>query len=76
MSRYFFHIRQGNAVLIDDEGLLLRDVDAAIFEAFQSTKDLTAASIRAGRGLDNSLIEVIDESGHILNPASGHRLLN
>ena len=76
MSRYYFHIRQGENVLVDDDGMLLRDADAASAEAFQSARDLTEDSIKAGKGLDGSLIEIVDEFGHALGVADIRRLLN
>jgi hypothetical protein len=76
MSRFYFHIRQGNGLLVDDEGMLLCDAAAASAEAFQSTRDLSQASIRAGKGLDGSLIVIMDEQGRTLGPAGLRRLLN
>ena len=76
MSRYYFHIKQGSHVLLDEEGLLLENIKAAYFEAQQSAMDLTRANIRAGMGLDASVVEIYDDKGHVLDAGPARFLLN
>jgi hypothetical protein len=40
MPRFYFHIRDGDTVILDDEGYELADVDAARAEALDSARDL------------------------------------
>lgn len=76
MSKYYFHIRQGQQLLLDEEGLQLKSVEAAYLEAQQSAMDLSRANIRAGLGLDASTIEIFDDHGRVVEAGHGRRLLN
>jgi hypothetical protein len=40
MPTYYFHIRDGNTLILDDDGCELVDVEATRKEAFQSARDL------------------------------------
>jgi len=76
MERYYFHIRQGERLVVDDEGMLLKGLEAVLFEASESAKDLTRESLRTGKGLDDSVIEITDEAGHFLRFTEARRLLH
>ncbi|MFC5483162.1 DUF6894 family protein [Microvirga aerilata] len=67
MSRYYRHIRQGDRLIQDPEGVELRDLDAARAEAIQGIRDILAEAIK--RGTDNPLddaIVITDEAGREL----------
>lgn len=51
MNRYFFHIRSGNVVVPDDEGMYLFGMEAARAEALLRCGDLPKEGIHAGAGL-------------------------
>jgi hypothetical protein len=40
MPRYYFHIRDGDTLILDDDGCELADVEATKAEAFDSARDL------------------------------------
>jgi uncharacterized protein DUF6894 len=40
MPRYYFHIRDGDTFILDDEGFELADMEAVKIEAFRSAMDL------------------------------------
>jgi hypothetical protein len=64
MARYYRHIRQGDRLVEDPEGVELPDLDAARAEALQGIRDVLAEAIK--RGDDTALDEVIviaDEAG-------------
>lgn len=76
MAQYYFHIRDQAAVIPDDEGAYLPDVEAARKEAHLSALDLAMADLRGGRGVDGRMIEVTDEKGHIVHVLPIRAVLN
>jgi Domain of unknown function (DUF6894) len=40
MPRYYFHIRDGDTLILDDDGCELADVEATRAEALDSARDL------------------------------------
>ncbi len=46
MAQYFFHLRNGNVLEPDEDGLELPDVDAAYLEAFRAAKDMWIEAIQ------------------------------
>ncbi|MGN8545352.1 hypothetical protein [Bradyrhizobium sp. CCBAU 53421] len=62
MKRYFFDIREGDELAVDEEGILLPDIEAAEIEAAKSLADVVRD--RAGANTSRQVtIEVRDESG-------------
>jgi len=49
MPRYYRHIRQGDQLIQDPEGIELPDLDAARADALQGIRDIIAEGIRRGR---------------------------
>jgi hypothetical protein len=66
MPRYHFHIRDGRDVALDEEGMDLPNLDAAISEAELSGREILADMVRAGRPLDGQAVEITDERGAVL----------
>lgn len=66
MPRYFFNIREGDHVSVDEEGLVLPGLAAAEAEAEQSGRELLADMLRNGTPLDGQIIEVTNEDGAVL----------
>jgi hypothetical protein len=67
MSRFYCHIRQGDTLIQDIDGLELPNLDAARTEALDGIRDILAAGIR--RGEDGALDDVLlitDEAGREL----------
>jgi hypothetical protein len=65
MKRYYFDIREGAHVAADEEGLMMRDIDAVQKEAAQSLADMARDAV-SGRMLHRMAIEVRDEAGLVL----------
>ena len=66
MPRFFFHIADGERFL-DDEGVVLPDVSAAVEMAWVGAREMVAEDLKLGNGLPlNDRIEIHDESGHIV----------
>lgn len=70
MSRYYFHIREGDLLTLDEEGLELSGMDAARDEAAASMMDLMRG------GLLGASIQIMDEVGNMLDAASLRRTLH
>jgi hypothetical protein len=61
--RYFFHLRENGAYLIDDEGLDLADMDAVRAAATAGARSVIASEVMAGRVPLQAVVEVDDEDG-------------
>jgi hypothetical protein len=63
MPHYYFHLRHGSQLTIDDEGQDLPDDDAARVEAVESVHEILAEEIRAKRADVPEAMVVADENG-------------
>jgi hypothetical protein len=61
--RYFFHVREGESYLLDDEGLELADVASAFAAATAGARSIIAAEAVQGNLPLRAIIEVDDEKG-------------
>ena len=61
--RYYFHLREEDGYVIDDEGLELADLNAARAAATEGARSVIAAEAMAGRLPLRTIIEVDDEQG-------------
>jgi hypothetical protein len=61
--RYYFHLREEDGYVIDDEGLELADENAAKIAATEGARSVIAAEAMAGRLPLRTIIEVDDERG-------------
>jgi hypothetical protein len=69
MPRYFFDLREGDDLAVDEEGMELRDLEAVHEEAARSLADLARDEVRrvAKHGGGHEMaIEVRDEAGPVL----------
>ena len=67
MPTYYFHIRDGNTLILDDDGCELADVESTRNEAFQSARDLRHQDATDGLFTTNApYIEVCDEAGSVV----------
>jgi len=66
MKRYYFDIREGDHLAADEEGLMMRDIDAVQQEAAQSLADMARDAV-SGRMLHRMAIEVRDDIGPVLD---------
>jgi hypothetical protein len=66
MPRYYIHIYD-DAVMIDRDGMELRDLAAAKHEAIRGARSMMAEHLVAGRPLQLfHRVEIADESGKVL----------
>ncbi|MBB3594802.1 hypothetical protein FHX08_005212 [Rhizobium sp. BK529] len=61
--RYFFHIRDGEDLILDQEGSDCASLAAAIEEAKADARELMAERLRSGRELDGQSFEIVDDAG-------------
>jgi len=66
MPIYFFHIRDGDTVILDEEGAEFADTVAASEEARASASDLASELVREGHYSLSSQVELTDEDGAVL----------
>jgi hypothetical protein len=67
MGHFYFHLRAGDQLILDDEGLDLPDVSAARREAMQSAREILAAAIRGGQAKVPDAFVISDEVGRTLD---------
>ncbi|HXQ03295.1 MAG TPA: hypothetical protein VN831_00865 [Bradyrhizobium sp.] len=67
MGRFYFHLRDGDKLLPDDEGVDLPDFSAAKREAVLAARELLAEAIGNGRQKVPDAFVIADESGRALD---------
>jgi hypothetical protein len=63
MPRYYFHIRDHEKVIPDEEGAELPGVKAAFDEAQEAAREILATKVRRGEVIDGHEFEVADDLG-------------
>jgi hypothetical protein len=66
MDRFYFHIRTGGQVLVDQEGTWLADADAARQEALTAARHILADAIRSGNEAIPEAFVIADGEGREL----------
>ncbi|MDQ0558665.1 hypothetical protein QO004_000440 [Rhizobium mesoamericanum] len=66
MTRYFFHIRDGDDLVEDTDGVELPDHASAREEAVRAAREMLAEKLLLGERIDGELFEVTDESGRVV----------
>jgi hypothetical protein len=66
MGRFYFHIRAGDELTRDEEGIDLPDFSAARREAIGAARELLAAAIKDGRPEVPEAFVIADEDGRML----------
>ena len=61
--RYFFHLRESESYLVDEEGLELPGIDAVLAAAIAGARSVIAGEAMEGKLPLRSSIEVDDEHG-------------
>jgi hypothetical protein len=72
----FFHIRDDDGIIVDEEGMEFPSAVAARQEAEASARDLLAEMVRSRRRVANRILEVADEHGTIVDAFPLKALLN
>ncbi len=67
MPRYYFHIRDGWDLILDEEGMEFPNLFHAEVEGHASANDLAIAALHEGRSHAAHAVEVTDEAGKVLS---------
>jgi hypothetical protein len=66
-TRYFFHLRDSEGLVPDEDGMVLRGMDEVRREAIRGARWIAAAAAESpGQHCANGRIEVQDEAGNIV----------
>ncbi len=63
MPRYFFHVRENEGIVEDEEGLDFPDLGAARADALEAAREIMVAHIRKGLDVSHWYFEIADGSG-------------
>ncbi|NOJ40336.1 DUF6894 family protein [Bradyrhizobium australiense] len=63
MARFYFHLREMDQLVTDDEGVELPDQSAALREAQRGARDLLADAIKTGKDTVPDAFVIADEQG-------------
>jgi hypothetical protein len=66
MARFYFHLSEGDQLIIDDEGLDLPNFSAAQREALLDARELLAEAIKSGKPEVPEALVIADEAGQEL----------
>lgn len=64
MARYYFHIRDGDALIEDFEGVELTSIAIAKEEAEQAAREILAEKVKKGEVIDGQRFEINDSWGN------------
>jgi hypothetical protein len=67
MGRFYFHLRAGDELTPDDEGIDLPNFTAARREAILSARELLVEAIRSDKRKIPDALVIADEDGRTLN---------
>jgi hypothetical protein len=65
MTRFYFHLRTGDELMLDEEGQSFCDLFAARREAEKSARELLANAIKDGKEKVADALVIVDEQGQI-----------
>jgi hypothetical protein len=68
--RFYFHLKNGDDVICDEDGILVSDIDAALIaamEVIQELRDEDSVSAAEWQGWE---LEITDEAGRVIESLS------
>lgn len=66
MPTFFFHVRDGDRLIEDPEGVDLPDLDAARAEAATAARQLRGDALLRGGAVAGRSFEITDKAGRVL----------
>lgn len=66
MPRYYFHIRDGEFLEIDPDGLEFTSLEDAVIDARKAAREMLAEKLLANEHIDGQRFEIADESGEVV----------
>ena len=70
MGRFYFHLRAGDELTSDDEGMDLPDLSAAKREAMRTARELLVEAIKSGKQTVPEAFVIADDEGRALDTIS------
>jgi len=67
MTRYYFHVWNGEEYEHDDTGIECESSDEAYFQAFQGAGEISLDMLRRGRGATRYRFDVVDSEGRLIH---------
>jgi hypothetical protein len=67
MGRFYFHLRAGDELTSDDEGMDLPDLSAAKREAMLTARELLVEAIKSGKQTVPEAFVIADDEGRALD---------
>lgn len=67
MTRYFFNVRNGQDLKLDEEGADFDTLDLAIDEAVASAREIVAERVKSGELIDGKRFEITTEAGEVVH---------
>jgi hypothetical protein len=67
MRTFYFHLKHGEHLIADEEGVTLPDLAAARHEALQAAREILADAIKTGNPNVADAIVVVDEDGRTVD---------
>jgi hypothetical protein len=67
MRIFYFHLKRGDDLITDEEGVSLPDLAAARHEALQSAREILADAIKTGKPNVPEAVVVVDEHGRTVD---------
>ncbi len=75
MSKFFLHQVFASHRISDPDGSEFQNLNDARIEALAAAQEITANSLRAGKGLVAIDFEIADDAGNILSVVPFHKVL-
>ena len=63
MSQYYFHLRVGDRLITDEDGMECGDEATARSEAVSAAREVAAERVKSGKPIGDDQFEVFDENG-------------
>jgi len=76
MPRYFFHIRDGEKMEVDPEGVEFPTLESAVLDAQAAAREMLAERLLTGERLDGQRLEIADETGSVLQVVTFKSVMN
>lgn len=66
MPHFFFHIRDGDALIVDEEGVDFSGVEDAVADAREAARDMIDDALAVGAEIAHQVIEITSPDGSVL----------
>lgn len=75
MPRFYFHIRDGDLLEIDPDGLEFATLEYAVLDARKAAREMLAEKLLANEHVNGQRFEITDETGTIVETVTFRSVL-